>query len=627
MANPIGFNAKPIFDEIATIDSGRDITRAWVEPLLLAQDSLLASKGGYDLQFYEEVLKDEQVHSCYQQRFGGLTSCEWEVKAGGTKRIDQKAADFIREQLTGIPWDDINEKHLYALHYGYSVAECLWMRDGAQIALDDTKQGIRVRNRRRFRFDADYGLRLITWSDRMIGERMPDRKFWTFCVGADHHDEPYGKGLGHWLYWLSYFKRNDMRVWLRFLEKFSMPTVAVEYPNGMPKDQQDALLKVAYSVLNASAVKLPQGAALSFLEASRSGTADYQALWDTCNAGIAKVILSQTMTTDNGSSRSQAEVHEGVARRVIKSDADLICQSFNASVVRWLVDWNFPGAAYPQVWRNTGEAADLKAQADRDKVLFDMGFVPGQAYVQETYGDGFALPGEDAPAGLNGTQLDSILQIVDAIQSGTLSTEVGQELIGLAVPAISADIAERIATPPAPPPVTADAGAAPPVAIEDVAGMFGEARTLGAQHSPQLFAVLQVLDQAVEAAMITFDEVRSDAAMAAAVGRRLLALVQGELEFAAKKGGKGDTPAPAFAEGEDLDAVDRWVEEVRQSAGGIVDGWAGQIQELMEQAGSLTGFAETLLTIYPQLEGGQLRDIMGDALMAASLAGAAELGD
>ncbi len=449
----------PIFDEIATIDQGRDVTRAWIEPLLLSQDALLQSKGHYDVQLYEEVLRDEQAQACYQQRFKALTSCEWEVKPGGDRRMDQKAADFIREQLTSISWDDITEKHLYALHYGYSVAECLWMRDGSQISLDETRGGIRVRNRRRFRFDADYNLRLITWGDQMTGEVMPDRKFWTFSVGADHHDDPYGKGLGYWLYWLTYFKRNDMRVWLRYLEKFSQPTVAVEYPAGMPANEQDKLLKAAHSVLNASAVKIPQGAGLSFLEAARSGTADYQALWDTCNAGISKVILSETMTLDSGSSRSQAEVHQTVVQSVIKGDADLICQSFNCSVVRWLIDWNFPGAAYPTVWRKTEQPGDLKTQADRDRILFDMGFIPSANYIQETYGDGFAPPSADTPSALNGAQLDSILKIVDAIETKNLTTDVGQELIMLVVPTVSSDIAVRIANAPSAAPTN---GSAPP---------------------------------------------------------------------------------------------------------------------------------------------------------------------
>jgi phage gp29-like protein len=95
------------------------------------------------------------------------------------------------------------------------------------------------------------------------------------------------------------------------------------------------------------------------------------------------------MTTDSGSSRAQAEVHQDVKLDVIKADADLVCESFSDQVARWLTDWNFPGAAYPKVWREVSEPEDLKARADRDKVIYDMGFKPTQDYVDETYGEGF----------------------------------------------------------------------------------------------------------------------------------------------------------------------------------------------------------------------------------------------
>nr|WP_306670755.1 MULTISPECIES: DUF935 family protein [unclassified Endozoicomonas] len=80
------------------------------------------------------------------------------------------------------------------------------------------------------------------------------------------------------------------------------------------------------------------------IEAARSGTADYDVLCQRMDKAISKVILSQTMTTDDGSSHSQAEVHQEVARSVIKSDADLVCESLNQQVIKWLTEWNFPNA-------------------------------------------------------------------------------------------------------------------------------------------------------------------------------------------------------------------------------------------------------------------------------------------
>jgi Protein of unknown function (DUF935) len=532
---------RPTFDEIASIADGRDITRPWIAPLLASQDEILETKGGGDLLVYEQLLTDTQIESGYQQRFSALIGCENEVIAGGTKRLDIKAADFIREQLAGINWDDITEKQLYATHYGYGVAECLWMRDGANVMLDDTRDGIRVRNRRRFKFAPDRSLRLIVWGDMFQGEQMPDRKFWTLRSGGDNHDEPYGRGLGHNLYWPVFFKRNDMKFWLRFLEKFSQPTVKVEYPSGMPKDQQDELLQSAYRMASASALKVPQGTVIDFLEAGRSGTADYVKLWELMDAAISKTILSQTMTTDSGSSLSQAQVHEGVASRLLKRDADLICASFNRSVIRWLVDWNYPGAAYPKVWRKIDPAADLKGMADRDKVLFDMGFKLTPEKVVETYGEGYYDPSQlkdesvDKPPlvsvlGVGGTTaLVGFLQQIgqmglkreNAIATLTAVFGIGANEAELMIPedAIEEPGLDQLfggneAAVPAeePPPVTEPAAA------------FSEAAK---------FAVLTVLDQAIEVDMIQYSETLSDAAIEQAIGRRLLALMS--VEFAEKK--------------------------------------------------------------------------------------------
>jgi hypothetical protein len=140
---------------------------------------------------------------------------------------------------------------------------------------------------------------------------------------------------------------------------------------------------------------------VELIEAARSGTADYEALYERMDKAISKVVLSQTMTTDDGSSRAQAQVHQGVADHVIKSDADLLCESFNRGPVRWLTAWKFPNAQPPRVWRHTEPAEDLQARAERDNKIFALGYAPTEQYIEETYGPGWEkkaepeLPPED----------------------------------------------------------------------------------------------------------------------------------------------------------------------------------------------------------------------------------------
>ena len=107
------------------------------------------------------------------------------------------------------------------------------------------------------------------------------------------------------------------------------------------------------------------------------------------DAAISKIVLSQTMTTDDGSSLSQAQVHEGVKVEVIKADADMLCESFNQQVVTWLTAWNYPTANPPRVWRNTEPEEDLKARAERDNQISQLGYEPTEEYILNTYGEGW----------------------------------------------------------------------------------------------------------------------------------------------------------------------------------------------------------------------------------------------
>jgi phage gp29-like protein len=146
---------------------------------------------------------------------------------------------------------------------------------------------------------------------------------------------------------------------------------------------------------------IPEDMTIELIEAARSGTADYTELYQRMDKAISKVVLSQTMTTDDGSSRSQAEVHKGVGDAVIKSDADMLCESFNRGPAQWLTAWNFPDAKPPRVWRNTEPANDLDARAERDTKILTLGYEPTEQYIEETYGAGWkksaapALPPSD----------------------------------------------------------------------------------------------------------------------------------------------------------------------------------------------------------------------------------------
>lgn len=370
---------------IATARDGRDITRGYIDalPWLPPSDPLLRDRYYNPLHDdYEEVLRDDQVAATFSQRRLAVVGKPTRVIPGGSMRRDKMAAQFIEEVLDHIRWDTVTEKMMYARFYGYAVAECLWATDGRKVMLDR----LAVRNRRRFVFGTDFRLKLLTTQD-MNGEDLPERKFWSLSTGAEHDDEPYGLGLAYSLYWPVFFKRNQTGFWLVAMEKFGMPTVIGKYPRSADDTEKQALLRATRSARQDSSIVVPDDAIIELLSAARSGTISFEEFYDRMQGVISKVVLGQTMTTDDGSSQSQANVHMDVREDLVEADGKLVCDSFNRTIVRWLTEWNFPGAALPRVERDMSKEPDLNKLAQRDERIVKMtGKRLDEKYIEDTYG-------------------------------------------------------------------------------------------------------------------------------------------------------------------------------------------------------------------------------------------------
>jgi hypothetical protein len=379
-------------------------------------DPMLAKHGGGDLALWADIHDDERAYSCFQQRRLAVISKDWAVEPGGDDALSKKAADHLSDQLKTLGravvtdgvevarvggWDQVSNKMLFGVWYGYAVGEMIWgVGEDGMIRIER----IDVPDRAWFGFDAQNRLR-ITDPMGLRDEEVPPRKFWSFNSGADHDFAPYGMGLAHWLFWPVFFKRQGLPFWLTFLEKFGSPTVVGKTGEGRldtEKGRKD-VIELLRSITSFGVAAVPSWLEPELLQAANSGEAGYEKLINSCDAMITRVILSQTMTTDDGSSRSQADVHKDVRDEVVKSDADLLCESFNQGPSVWLTNWNFPGAKPPRVYRLMEEAEDLDTLAERDEKLKRLGWVRTEESFIETYGEGYEKhEPETPPAGKPG---------------------------------------------------------------------------------------------------------------------------------------------------------------------------------------------------------------------------------
>lgn len=404
MATEIQAPPKPAEGELTLREDDFGLLAAPYTKLLTPDDTVLIWKGG-DYSLYRETLRDDACQAPFEQRRLAVTKCEWAVDAGGEDALSKSAADWMREQLQELEWDRITDGMLYARWYGHAVAECLYQPDliEGKVALGD----IRVRDRGRFAYANDRGAPFIWDRATARWKRLPDRKMWCLSTGADNDDSPYGLGLAHYCYWPVFFKRNNIKFWLVFLEKFGMPTAVARMPAGKfeKPDERAKVRQALQAMASEMGVILPEGTEFEFINAQRSGTQDYDTMRAAMDNALAKVIIGQTASTQGTPGRlGNDELQGEVKNDLVKADSDLVCGSFNRTVGRWLTEWNFPGAKPPRVWRIVDPPEDVDTIAERDSKLFNIGWERTDESFKETYGEGWQRKAEKE-TGLPGNEL------------------------------------------------------------------------------------------------------------------------------------------------------------------------------------------------------------------------------
>lgn len=379
----------PLTKEIATV--AKDITNPAYGGIMRSGDDVLALKGGAKgLAIYDDLERDPWVYACMHKRKMAVIGRRYIVEPASDSRLDKKAAEMVQRHLELLGFDPACYALLDAILKGRSAGEIMWVRDGNELRPAE----IRPKDGRRFTFADDYSLRLLTLASPFQGEAVPDKKFVVHIVGAKDGN-PHGLGLGQKLWWPVFFKRQGLSFWLQFLDKFGAPTAVGKYQAGVDLAQlENALARIAHD----AGVAIPEGAAVELLEAKRSGTGTHDTLVRYMDEQIAAAVLMDGGGKGAGGELASAAILRNELRlELVQADADLLSATLQKTLVAWDVELNMPGAKPPRVWREVKEEEDLQARAERDKLLFDMGFRPTIDYVQDTYGGEWTLAAPPKP--------------------------------------------------------------------------------------------------------------------------------------------------------------------------------------------------------------------------------------
>lgn len=214
-------------------------------------------------------------------------------------------------------------------------------------------------------------------------------------------EHPAGRALLAKAYWYYWFKKNNLKFWVLFNEKFGSPTIVGKYRLGATDEERNRLMEVIQSLQNDTSVAVPETIALEFLEARRSGTINtYRDLADWCNDEISKLALGATLTSGEGrrsGSLALGEIHERVRSEYIEADIRALMSVINSQLIRWLVDFNFgEDVPSPRLLMDTADDQNLEGELRVDQELVKIGVPLPLSYFYERYKRPSPRPAERA---------------------------------------------------------------------------------------------------------------------------------------------------------------------------------------------------------------------------------------
>lgn len=286
----------------------------------------------YDV--YDDVAIDNHLSGAIDQRKGMVIQKPFKLVDKSGKESPDVTKIFETEWFR-----DFVVYTLDSIYYGHSLIQF-----GDVSVVDGVRRfdGVTLVPRRHVM--PEFGLLLKNIGDSpQCGVSYTEGKIADWCIetGGRHN-----LGLLHKVSPSAISKKNMLSFWDSFGELFGMP---IRIGKTISRDEKE-ITKVERMLEDMGAASwglFPEGTEIEIKETSRGDAFNvYDRRIDRANSEMSKCILTQTMTIDDGSSRSQGEVHLEVFRNTVQSDADLLRHVINNRLIPLMAKHGFGVEGY-----------------------------------------------------------------------------------------------------------------------------------------------------------------------------------------------------------------------------------------------------------------------------------------
>ncbi|MDG3580405.1 DUF935 domain-containing protein [Rhizobium sp. YJ-22] len=308
---------------------------------------------------------------------------------GVSPTLESEGVDAkIVEAVEGLINDDAFNEALGSLTDGiaksYAVVEMMWEYE--RKALRPVQY--EWRDQRFFQFDRLSLRELRLAVDGSIeGDELPQAKFLRHLPRA-RLGIPIRRGVARPAAWAYLIQQFTLQDWAAFSEVYGMPLRVGKYNAGASSADKRTLLRAVSSIANDAAAIIPAGMDITFHEVNGSnGAAVFGGLLDYVDKQISKIVVGQTMTSDDGSSLGQAKIHNEVRLDILRADCKQLAITANRDLIQPFVDLNFgPQERYPRLQLLVPDPEDVTALSSALGALVPLGLRVKQAEVREKIG-------------------------------------------------------------------------------------------------------------------------------------------------------------------------------------------------------------------------------------------------
>lgn len=346
--------------------------------------------------------RDGHIGGVLETRRKAAAKLPWRAEAVSDDDRDVAIADAVQRDILNARWFKGMVRNLLdAVVKGWSVCSMRW-------SLGDVWRPSELRwvDQQMTAVDPADDQRLA-WRDPTDESKLqPIAPFTAVVHTASEPSGPlYRRGMGRSLSILYSLKRIGVQTWASFVEMYGVARPVASFPLGAKESDLEEFEALLQTWAHGGYLLKPSNLRVEFPEPASAGRGSgepvHAALAKYCDEQASKRIIGQTMTSDTGASRAQAEVHERVAGWVIEADAGELAETIMRDIVEPYVRLNFGmDVAMPRVYAVIESSERRAFQLTVLEKLVPLGLRVEQSVARDL--GGFPEPAEGAEV-LSGT--------------------------------------------------------------------------------------------------------------------------------------------------------------------------------------------------------------------------------